>query len=104
MAITVTIKGISQLKIYNELGIESLKFRRWFKELCVFYKIKTNQILKYLYELIPTESHTYNTCYIQSVETYYCRTDLFKYSFIPYVIVEWNKLGYQEFLGKKLGT
>ena len=30
LAITGAIKGISQLKIYNELGIESLKFRRWF--------------------------------------------------------------------------
>ena len=25
-------------------------------------------------------------------ETYYCRTDLFKYSFFPYTLVEWNKL------------
>ena len=30
-AITGVIKGTSQLKIYNELGIESLKFRRWFR-------------------------------------------------------------------------
>ena len=28
LAITGTIKGTSQLKIYYELGIESLKFRR----------------------------------------------------------------------------
>ena len=62
LAITGAIKGTSQLKIYNELGIESLKFRRWLRQLRVFYKIKTNQIPKYLYELLPTESHTYNTC------------------------------------------
>ena len=37
LAITGAIKGTSQLKIYNELGIESLKFRRWFRQLCVFY-------------------------------------------------------------------
>ena len=30
MAITGAVKGTSQLKIYNELGIKSLKFRRWF--------------------------------------------------------------------------
>ena len=36
-----------QLKTYNELGTESLKFRRWFRQLCVFYKIKTTQIPKY---------------------------------------------------------
>ena len=92
MAITGAIKGTSQLKIYNELCNETLKFRRWFKRLCVFYKIKTTQILKYLYELLPTESHTYNTRNIENVETYYSRTDLFKYSFFPSVIVEWNNL------------
>ena len=92
MVITGAIKGTSQLKIYDELGIESLKFRRWFRRSCVFYKIKTTQIPKYLYELLPTESETYNSCNRENVETYYCRTDLFKYSFFPYVIVEWNKL------------
>ena len=71
---------------------ESLKLRRWFRRLCVFYKIKTTQIPKYLYELLPTESHTYNTRNIENVETYYCRTDQFKYCFFPYVIVKWNKL------------
>ena len=92
LAITGAIKGTSKLKIYNELGIESLKFRRWSRRLCVFFKIKTTKIPKYLYELIPTESHIYNTRKTENVETYYCRTDLFKYSFFPYTIVEWNKL------------
>ena len=61
LAITGAIKGTYQHKLYNELGIESLKFRRWFRRLCVFYKIKSTQIPKYLYLLIPSESHTYNT-------------------------------------------
>ena len=89
-ALTGTTKGTSQLKIYNELGSKSLKFRRWFRQLCVFYKIKTTQIPKCLYELFPAESYTYNTCNIENVETYCCRTDLFKYSFFPYVIVKWD--------------
>ena len=92
LAITGAIKSTSQCKIYNELGIESLKFRRWFRRLCVFFKIKTTKMPKYLYELIPTESHIYNTCNTENVGTYYCRTDLFKYSFFRYTIVEWNKL------------
>ena len=59
----------------------------------MFFKIETTKISKYLYELIPTESHhIYNTCNTENVETYYCRNDLFKYSFFPYTIVEWNKL------------
>ena len=92
LAITGAIKGTSQLKIYNELGLESLKFRRWFRRLCVFYKIEITQTPKYLYELLPTESHTFITRNIENVETYYCSTNLFKYSFFPYVKVEWNKL------------
>ena len=60
LAITGTIKGTSQLKIYSEFSIESLKFRRWFRHWCVFFKIKTTQIPKYLYGLIPSESHIYS--------------------------------------------
>ena len=35
-ALTVAgaIKGISQMKLFNELGLKSLKFRRWFRKLC----------------------------------------------------------------------
>ena len=53
LAITGAIKGTSQLKIYKELGLESLKFRRWFRCLCFFYKLRSRQTPKYLYNLIP---------------------------------------------------
>ena len=46
---------------YKELGLETLKFRRWLKKLCCFYKIKNNGITSYLAELIPSESHLYDT-------------------------------------------
>ena len=37
LAITGAIKGTSQIKVYNELGLESLEFRRWFRKLFVLY-------------------------------------------------------------------
>ena len=80
LAITGAIKGTSQLKIYNELGIESLKFKRWFRRLCVFFKIKTTQIPNEHMNLL-SKSHIYSPCNSENVETYYCRTDQFKYSF-----------------------
>ena len=40
LAITSAIQGTSQIKLYNELGLESLEFRRWFRRLCLLYKIK----------------------------------------------------------------
>ena len=54
--------------------------------------MENTQIPKYLYELIPSESHIHSTRNSKNVETYYCRIDQFKYSFFPYPIIEWNKL------------
>ena len=61
LAITGAIKGTSKLKIYEKLGLESLKFRRWMCHLCVFYKIKIWGHPNYLYKLIPAKCYPYNT-------------------------------------------
>ena len=87
-----TIRGTSQQKLYKELELESLKFRRWYRRLCFLYKLYSSGLPKYLLDLIPKESHSYNTRQCESFGTYYCRTDTFKYSFFPYTITEWNKL------------
>ena len=92
LAITGAIKGTSQTKLYKELGLESLKFRRWFRRLCTLFKVKTSGKPEYLLNLIPTGQHFYNTQSLDKIETDYCRTDTFKNSFFPYTIVEWNKL------------
>ena len=44
------------------------------------------------YYLIPNDHWTYNTRNLDFVETYFCRTNAFKYSFFSYSISEWNKL------------
>ena len=33
-------KGTSQIKLYKELGLESLRFSKWFRWLCTSFKIK----------------------------------------------------------------
>ena len=38
LAITGAIRGTSREKIYQELGLESLQLRRWYRKLCLFYK------------------------------------------------------------------
>ena len=40
LAITGAIRGTSRIKVYQKLGLESLKSRRWFRRLCYFYKTK----------------------------------------------------------------
>ena len=53
LAITRAIRGTSQTKIYQELGLESLKFRRYFRRLCTFFKIQQSGLPFYLFNLIP---------------------------------------------------
>ena len=91
-AITGAVRGTSQSKLYTELRLESLKFRRWFRRLCTFFKIKIYGKPEYLLNKIPSSQIHYNTRNADQVETYYCRTDIFKNSVFSYTIIEWNKL------------
>ena len=61
LAITCAIRGSSREKLYQELGFESLQRRRWYRKLCLFYKIIETQYPKYLFELIPTARQAYMT-------------------------------------------
>ena len=48
--------------------------------LSVFYKIKTRGHPEYLSKLIPAKNSFYNTLNSDHIKTYYCRTNIFKYS------------------------
>ena len=90
LAITGVIKGTSRLKLYNEIGLESLMFRRWFRKPCTFYEIKSTGLPPYLFDLTPKSSRTYNTRSLEDVATLYRKTDIFKYS-----VSERNKLDFK---------
>ena len=92
LAVTRAIEGTSREKLLEELGLETLKSRRWLEKLCCFYKIKINGISYYLAELIPSEFCLYNTRNTRNIITYSCRTNAFKYSFFPWTINEWTNL------------
>ena len=61
LAITGAIRGSSKEKLYQELGLESLELRRWFRKLCIFYKIIKNESPNYLSKLIPKRNTMYVT-------------------------------------------
>ena len=48
LAITGAIRGTSKEKLNDELGLESLHLRRWFRKLCCFYKFYKHESLQYL--------------------------------------------------------
>ena len=92
LATTRSIQGTSKVKLYKQLGLESLKSRIWFRRLCCFYEIKTFGLPSHLSNLISSGVHSHDTRNSEDVVTYHCRTDNFKYSFYSWTILEWNKL------------
>ena len=67
LALTGAIRGSSREKLYQELGLESLQLRRWYRKLCCFYKIYNKQAPGYLTELIPTRNEAYETRHFANV-------------------------------------
>ena len=85
------MQGTSREKNYQELGLESLKSRRWYKRLCCMYKIMTEKAPNYFINLIPKCDTTIRTRN-NSIPTFHCRTDCFKYSFFPSTLNGWFSL------------
>ena len=90
LAITGGIRGTSRTKLYKELGLESLKDRRWMHRLCCFYKIWTTHSPVYLYDYLPP--HTVSQRYPNCFKSFPCRTVSFQNSFFPYIVNQWNQL------------
>ena len=52
LAITGAIRGNYSEKLYQELGLESLQQRRWYRKLCTFLKIIKEKSPDYLFNII----------------------------------------------------
>ena len=61
LAITDTVRGTSYEKLNQELDLETLQSRRWFRKLCLFYKIVNNQSPSDLFDYIFSTDRIYNT-------------------------------------------
>ena len=53
LALAGVLRGSSREKLYQELGLESLQLRRWYRKLRCLYKIYNKQTFGYLNKLIP---------------------------------------------------
>ena len=91
LAITCAIQGTSRDKIYQELGLESLKSRRWYKRLSLMFKIMKEESPNDLIDLIPKCEQTIRTRN-NHVPVYHCRTESFMHSFFPSTLKDWFSL------------
>ena len=89
----MTITGTPSEKLFQELGLETLKSRRWFRKLYLFYKILHSKSPSYLFNLIPENNNSYasRSALNNQIPFFNVKTNLLKNSFFPAVITEWNK-------------
>ena len=92
LVITGTIRDTSHETVNQELGLERLQSRRWFRKLCLYYKIVNNQSPSYLLDYIPSTDRIYNTRNVANVPKIKSKHNFFENSYIPSAIIEWNKL------------
>ena len=92
LAITGAIRGTSREKLYQELGLEPLRLRRWYRKLCLFYKVFKNEHPQYLFHLIPVRHSSHTSRNVHSIPFLSVKHSFFKNSFFPSTISEWNKL------------
>ena len=89
--ITSAIQGTSRDKSYQELGLESLKSRRWYKRLSLIFKIMREEAPICLINLIPKCEQTISTRN-NRIPGYHCRTESFQHSFFPSTLKDWFSL------------
>ena len=94
IAITGTIRRTSSEKLFQELGLETLKSRRWFRKLYLFYKILHSKSPSYLFNLIPENNNPYasRSALNNQIPFFNVKANFLKNSFFPAVITEWNNL------------
>ena len=88
LAITGAIQGTSCKKIYQELGLETLRARRWYKRLSFIFKIVKEEAPNHLINLIPKIQQNTRTRIKRTPTFHYC-TDCFKYSFFHSTLNDW---------------
>ena len=81
LVITGAIRGTLKENLYQELGVESLQLRRWFRKLGMFDKIFKSKSQKYLFKLMPEKTSSYFTINADNIPLFNIKHNFDKNSF-----------------------
>ena len=87
LAITGTWRGTSKLKLYEELGWETLSDRRFRKRILQMHKIIDGTTPSYLKDKLPPFRRTFLKTIFREIK---CNNDRYKKSFFPDAVSSWN--------------
>ena len=92
LAITGAIRGTSKERLYQELGFEYLEKRRWYRRMCLFWKIVNGLAPSYLSKLLPANQVSRNPSRQNRYISFPKNTNYFANSFFPYCTDKWNEI------------
>lgn len=93
LAVSGAWSGTNTDRLLEELGWESLSNRRWYRRLCLFYKIVNDQTPQYLRDCIPARNDTqYNLRHQRAFREDKVNTTRYSKSFFPSCVKIWNGL------------
>ena len=88
LAITGAIRGCSRERLYQRLGLESIKSRRWYQKLCLFFKLIKNKHSSYLLNIIPKVLSTWTTRNHNNIPLFNVKNKYSQNSFFPSTVIE----------------
>ena len=93
LAVSGAWQGTNTDKIYEEHGWEIFYYRRWYRRLCHFYKLQSDQRPLYLFnEILHERIFSYNSRRSNVFESSAESTDRFTYTYFQNCVREWNQL------------
>ena len=92
--ITGAWKGTDTYRLYNTLGWESLNDRRIMRKLCIIYETLASRTPRYLYKILKEQQFDpfFRDFGKKKLITIPCKKILFRTTFFPSTILDWNKL------------
>lgn len=89
------IRGTNSVKLYQELGLESLQNRHKLRRSGLFYKIHKYQFPLYLFNFIPAKTPSnYPLINVKEIPSLKVKQRFLENSFFPATVTEWNDLDY----------
>ena len=90
VAIKGAIKGTSRERLYQELGLETLRDRRWYRKLVLFFNIFKGEAPLYLKNLLPpfVSGRSLHKVTLRQFKT---KSTYIAGCLFPYCVNEWNK-------------
>ena len=90
MAMTRAIRWSSTEKIYEELGLESLKSIRWYRKISFLYNVLESESPSYFFNTLPNSNRQRQARNSGNIPSFFVKHDYFKNYFFPPAITKWN--------------